>query len=405
MGGARSGTGSRLVALAGLALGVAGAIAILRADRGLPVVTDPPPVEQTSVGGDPLPEDRGAIGEVVVHLVPALEPVVEEAYRDFLGSLDPSVGLLVIAPRPDGGSARGAVDGFLGRIDPSGGLARRARVVDVEGPISLWSKDRAIVLGPRSPGARSVLAVPARPDGSWRERANDWATPGAIAAADPARFEVRELPLDFDAGDFAVTGDRVIVDVNLLAKNRKRGLGSVRDLREIVRGLLGLEVVVLGTVDGHVPRHHLSMYMAPIGDGVVLVGDPEAAVPLVGAAFAPGSSSPETGAPLVADLRPATVQRFARAAADLARAGFRVERVPTVAFDDKTYLAYTNGVFETRGGRRIAWMPVFGVPALDAAARATYERLGWEVRPVRVEHAYPFHGTIGCLANVLARAP
>jgi hypothetical protein len=248
-----------------------------------------------------------------------------------------------------------------------------------------------------------VLGVPVRPEDGWRERANDWATPAAIAAAMPDRYEVRELPLDFDAGDFAVTGSRVVVDVNLLAKNRRHGVGSVAALRDVLARRLGREVVVLGAVDGDVPRHHLSMYMAPVGDGVVLVGDPRAGEALVGARFAPGAASPETGAPLVADGSPAMARRFERAAEDLARAGFRVERIPTVAFDDKTYLAYTNGVLETRGGRRVAWVPQMGVPALDAAARATYARLGWEVRPVAVERAYPYHGTIGCLVNVLAR--
>jgi hypothetical protein len=74
-----------------------------------------------------------------------------------------------------------------------------------------------------------------------------------------------------------------------------------------------------------------------------------------------------------------------------------------VPFDDKTYFAYTNGVFETRAGRHIAWVPVYDVPALDEAALGVYRGLGWEVRPVPARAAFPFHGTIGCLANVLAR--
>jgi hypothetical protein len=74
-----------------------------------------------------------------------------------------------------------------------------------------------------------------------------------------------------------------------------------------------------------------------------------------------------------------------------------------VAFLDKTYMAYTNGVYETRGGARVAWMPTFDLPELDARARAVYESLGWTVKPVRARGLYPFHGTIGCLVNVLAR--
>jgi hypothetical protein len=40
---------------------------------------------------------------------------------------------------------------------------------------------------------------------------------------------------------------------------------------------------------------------------------------------------------------------------------------------------------------------------LDAAAREIYASLDWEVRPIRVGRVYPFHGTIGCLVNVLGR--
>ena len=37
----------------------------------------------------------------------------------------------------------------------------------------------------------------------------------------------------------------------------------------------------------------------------------------------------------------------------LADAGFHVVRIPTVEFLDKTYMAYTNGVFGTWGERKI----------------------------------------------------
>jgi hypothetical protein len=97
------------------------------------------------------------------------------------------------------------------------------------------------------------------------------------------------------------------------------------------------------------------------------------------------------------------VARFDRAAADLTAAGWRVVRIPEVPFLDKTYMAYTNGVYETRGGVKTAWMPTFDLPALDAQARAVYESLGWRVHPVRARGLYPLHGTIGCLVNVLAR--
>ena len=193
------------------------------------------------------------------------------------------------------------------------------------------------------------------------------------------------------------------MDANLVARNAARGLDSPARLARALERLFHASVTVLGERPGDVPRHHLSMYLAPLDRGLVLVGDPRQGRSIVGDGFTPGERSPETGRPLVADFSEEMVARHDRAAADLAAAGFRVVRIPTVPFDDKTYLAYTNGVFEVRGGRRIAWMPVFGIPALDRAAAAVYRGQGWEVRPVPGRAAFPYHGTIGCLVNVLGR--
>lgn len=182
---------SPLMAVAGLVAGAALALGIVRATRGGAQVE--PDAYVTAIGGAALAEDRGTLDEVVVHYVRAFEPLFATAYRDFLGSLPPTTRLLVIAARPEaeGGAPASDLDAFLGRIDPSGALGRRARVVEVDGPISIWSKDRALVLAPKAKGERSILAVPVKPDPAWRERANDWSTPAAIAAAEPDRFEVR----------------------------------------------------------------------------------------------------------------------------------------------------------------------------------------------------------------------
>jgi hypothetical protein len=292
---------------------------------------------------------------------------------------------------------------LLARIDPSGALAARTRVVEVQGPISVWSKDRALVMAPDAQATRTGLVIPVPPDARWKERANDWRTLQQVAEAMPDRFYVRQLPLEFDAGDFDVAGGQVLVDDNLVAKNRARGVGDVTQLRKLLEGMLARPVSVLGTADGDVPRHHMSMYMAALDGHVALVGDPRAGRDVVGEAYAPGEVDPDTGEPLRADFSDATIARFDRAAADLAAAGWRVARIPEVPFLDKTYMAYTNGVYETRDGAKVAWMPVFGIDELDARARAVYEGLGWKVRPVRARAMYALHGTIGCLVNVLAR--
>lgn len=399
MADARSASRRRtaLQALVGMALGLAVAAFVLRAQSR--AKGPPPPEPSVKLAGTVLREDTGSIDEVLLHYVPRLEPLVDEAYRDFLGTLDPSTRVVLVVPKGSGDSPKG----FLRRIDASGSLAGRARVVEVDGPISVWSKDRALVLGPGADASRSGLEIPAPPDPRWVERANDWRTPAQVASAMPERFYVRQLPLEFDAGDFDVAGGTVLVDDNLVTKNTARGVSDVAQLRKLLEALLARPVRVLGAADGDVPRHHMSMYMAALDGGVALVGDPRAAEAIVGSSFAPGEADPDTGEPLRADFSDATVARFDRAARDLKAAGWRVVRIPEVPFLDKTYMAYTNGVYETRAGAHVAWVPFFGIPELDARARAVYESLGWQVRPVRACALYAYHGTIGCLVNVLAR--
>jgi hypothetical protein len=275
-------------------------------------------------------------------------------------------------------------------------------VVEVATPLGIWSKDRALVLAP-STGTRAELVIPPRTRAGEGSRPGDWDIVPAIAAAAPDAFEVRQLPIAFDGGDFAVTRSRMLFDVNLFTRNRGRGFRSPEELRDRVKALVGRDVLMLGAAPGDVPRHHMSMYMALLDGGIALVGDPEAGARLVGERYVPGERSPETNELLRADFTPETKARFERAAVDLAAAGFRVVRIPTVPFDDRTYFAYTNGVYETRAGRQVAWVPSFGVPAIDRAAHAVYERLGWSVIPVSVRALYRHHGTIGCVVNVVAR--
>jgi len=351
-----------------------------------------------------LPETTGALDEIVMHYVPAVDGLLVEPYTDFLRAISPDVKVLFVIPDGLPAAERSKLDARLAAIDPSGALGQRVRVVTSPGPITPWSKDRALVTLPPPENKAVWLLACSEPDRArWPERYNDWLTIRSIADQSAGRYDAKAAPFDYDAGDFAIDGDVVIVDTNLLEKNRHRGIANVQELSRRLRAWLGMRVIVLGQEPGDTPRHHLAMYMTPLKDKVVLVGDARAARALVGEGFAPGELSSETAEPLRADFSDATVARFDRAAEELGRNGYRVERIPNVPFDDKTYISYTNAVFETRDSANIAYMPVYGIDALDAAAKQAYERLGWQVKPVRVRSVYPHHGTIGCLVNVLRR--
>jgi hypothetical protein len=383
---------------AGVATGLACAIAVVawqgRRQGGAPVDLVAAPI---------LPEASGALSAVAMHYVPKLESMVEPSYTDFLRAISPDVRLSMVMAREPSGSDRNKLDAMLRRIDPSGSLAERTEVVEVDGPISTWSKDRALVTWRPVDGRPALLIEPSEPRKDWVERHNDWLSVPAIARASAGRFAVRVAPFDFDAGDFIVDQGRLIVDTNLLEKNQHRGVVDAADLGRRIGLFFRMPVSVIGREFGDTPKHHLAMYMTPLDPGVALVGDPAAAKAIVGDAWLPGDLSGDSDEPLVADFASETTARFDRAARELRRAGWRVERIVNVPFDDKTYLSYTNGVFEVRGGRRIAYVPAYGFEAIDSAARGVYERLGWEARPIRVRSVYPQHGTIGCLVNVLSR--
>src|SRR5579859_7527148 len=146
---------SRGAVLLGVALGFVIALVLLRFAPGAKNAA------RLELGGEVqripgaiLPEDEGALAEVLVQYAPNLEPVVADAYHDFLGALDPATRIVAVAPR----GATPPLRAMLDRIDAS--LASRVRIVEVDGPITVWSKDRALVLAPFATQPRATFVIP-----------------------------------------------------------------------------------------------------------------------------------------------------------------------------------------------------------------------------------------------------
>ncbi len=75
------------------------------------------------------------------------------------------------------------------------------------------------------------------------------------------------------------------------------------------------------------------------------------------------------------------------------------------ARDGRTFLTYANVLIDQQGQRRIVYLPFYrGVEPLNAAARAVWEGLGFEVRPVDCTSAFRHFGSLHCLVNVLRRS-
>jgi 8-oxo-dGTP pyrophosphatase MutT (NUDIX family) len=157
------------------------------------------------------------------------------------------------------------------------------------------------------------------------------------------------------------------------------------------------------------PDHHAGMFMASVGGHIMLVGDPRLGRSLLPAQFQAddrGGSVEFMNLPGGPDFTAATQHLFDAVAGQCAAMGYRIVRIPVVpAQDGRTYLTYVNVLLDRAGDRRIVYLPYYrGAEALNAAARAVWEELGFEVRLVDCTATYRYFGCLHCLVNVLKRS-
>jgi len=347
--------------------------------------TEQPAPPETEIVAD----HQGALAEVVIHYTPTVERDVAPAYRDLLRALEPDVTVWVVVERRE--HFRRLAD-----LLPRWGVrsTKRFRPVVTGRPITTWSRDRYTLL--RSGAGERRLLVRARPEEGPAPRRNDWQAPFALARAAGRGVTVERAPLLFDGGDLIATDRHVLATALLQARNEGGTLGERGPLRDWLRRHLGREPVIIGDRAEDVPGHHIGMFVTPISNDVVLVGDVAAGLSLLPA---------EVELPLAVDRSRSTAGRFARVARELRAHGFVVRPVPLVPLEDGlTYLTYNNVLLERRAdGRLHAYVPQFGIEGLDRAGRAAFEGQGVVVHPVDVRRIYTQNGTVRCLVNVLRR--
>jgi hypothetical protein len=332
-----------------------------------------------------VPEDpSGHLRRIAIHYVPAMDGRVMPVWRDLFGALPGDVEVEVAVSKP------GDFDRLVERLRADGvpRLERFHRVV-VDRPLTTWSRDRMASLD------HGVLVPPRVPVASGA-RAGDWEAPIAISRA-VYGAEPRVAELVFEGGDLAASRGFLFADDNLLGRNlgRIEGAASRARLAEMLRRAFGQELIWLGDGPGDVPEHHIMMYMVPLDDGTVVVGDARLGRRLAGDAYDGLGADPDF------ELHAA---RFDRAAAQLAARGFRVVRAPVVVLEGAgSYVTYTNALFDRDAGGPVVYLPTYDVPALDRAAAELYAALGLRVVPIDVSTVYQLNGSLGCLVNVMAR--
>jgi hypothetical protein len=350
-------------------------------------------------GGRQLPPPSGAIlsecdghfRELVIQYEPSAREIVARPYSNFLGALGNDVTVDVVCP------SRAACDELAASV---GLIHCRLRPIIVNHPMTTWSRDRWVALAPASPdGVTTLLHQPEEASAEiWPARAGDGKISADIAKALSSSVFARCAPFYFDGGDFLADSETVFIAPHALARNIQRTEFTkemfVRDVADVFKR----RAVLLDEA----PDHHAAMFMASIGNKIVLVGDPNLGRSLLPASI-PADFPELPGGP---DFTPQTQHLFDAVAAQCGQAGYKVIRVPTVpAADGRSYLTYVNCLIDRPGDRKIVYLPFYrGAASLNDAARKIWENLGCEIRPVDCTTTYRQFGCLHCLVNILKRS-
>ena len=374
---------SRGPVLLGGGIGLVLAVLILASPRaGRPLPQARPPT------GWILSDCDGPIRELVIQYVPSGAAVVSPVYKQFLAYLPADVKVHVVCPD------QAAFDDLRGRVGP---VACKLSPVLTGHPMTSWARDRWLALSPPGPDLPVTLLCPRGEQGaeSWPARAGDRRIGSDLAAALGPAAVSRESTLYFDGGDFVADDRTTFVAPSVVIRNVQHTVKDRLELLETLRRALGTAVVLLEMA----PPHHAGMYMMPIGDRTVIVGDPGLARRAMPDTMPPDALSG------CADFTPETQLLFDAVAERCAANNYRVMRIPIIpGLDGRTYITYLNVIIDRRDGKRIVYMPVYrGHEALNAAAAAVWAGAGCEVRPVDCTSAYTHFGSLRCLVNVVRR--
>ena len=334
-----------------------------------------------------VPDNAGSLERIEIHYTSGTADLLAPAYADLLSELPDEVEVVVVV------QSQADFDDLHRRLCARG-VDRAAMWPVITGfSITPWSRDRYTLATDGDGGW--YLVVPEKSDGAGEQRLNDWMVPWALADEDAAA-QVLAIPLRFDGGDLLVTNTHVLASAQLLRKNLGTLVNSREELVNQLERYFGREVFLFGESPDAVPYHHVGMYLTPLPDGRIIIGDPDLAIDIVGR---------ERLEEMGADLRASNMERFRHVARSFEDAGFRVERLPMVPLEGElNYVTYNNLLMEVRDGRWRAFVPTYGIADLDAFALGRLSGFGLEAVAIDVSRIYVHNGSVRCLVNVLRRA-
>ena len=319
----------------------------------------------------------------------------------------------------------------------------RVRFLDLpfENPLTIWTQDPFLVLA--GPGDDVTLLT-----SKEFERADDRLMADAIARE--TGYRTRPSGLFFEGGNIVSDRDRILIGANTIRRNA--AALDVAESEVVLRfeEELGRPVLVVGPFPQ--PIAHIDMMLTPLGGRRIAVADASAGAriaehamkhdPRSVTAFETWCEKHFFGHPAIQELAGADgvlpvpevrgrtremidhSRRVAPLLDNVARSleqqGYRVERVPFLFGGPEMrppseeadrvmraaypMLTYNNVVLEDDDAGQAVFLPRYGWPAMDDAARRGWEALGFKTRPIDgLTISAMYGGALRCAVKVLAR--
>lgn len=248
--------------------------------------------------------------------------------------------------------------------------------------MSMWTRDGAVVLTRVQDGQEIVLLPHSfRDDGQVDRYLNRVILQGTGEApaslANHPGILVRRSTLDFEGGNIVANGRHVLISPDTIQDNVKRLNLTQEQVVQRFQQEFGREVIVASPE----PDFHIDMGLNFLDDHTVMVASPRLAERLLENQPHPGIEDRELQTMRDQTKDKDLARKYDELAEMLQGKGYRVLRMPNLAGRalSSPYMTYQNVLIENYQGVKRVYMPVYGVPATDNAAREAYQREGFEV--------------------------
>jgi len=343
-------------------------------------------------GARVLPDHEGAISEVLLHYDSSTEYSLGPVYRDLFSSLPADVRLQVLCA-----SLPAVADFICTWGDTAVAHGREVYLINVGCEVSPWARDRRIARYYPISGTPAASVVPADDAEYVTWQRNELALPRLLESTEPASG-VLTSSVCIEGGNVVANVRDVFVGFDAAFENI-----DIEELHHELKRVLGRRPILVGAAPGEAPWWHVDMYLTPVDDRTVLVASPSFAVTLLAQKAECGDVDPLLGC---AEAGLAVQPALDAVAEQLASLDYTVLRLPAVIDEAAEWMiTYNNVLMEQRDGKRIVYMPIYHLPALDFVAEAIYRSLGFEVRTIDVSRIYECGGAVRCLVNVTRRRP